>query len=178
MDNTNEDNERKEYSHRYYETHHEEIKESQRRYRKSHPEKIRECRRRYREAHREELREYRRKYYQEHKDYFREQNRKRREQKGEYISEYNQKLREKQRRAVLDLLGGKCVICNRTDSKTKLIVHERYGKPHGTSYIKMLKHLEDFIVLCLPHHSMVHRLKNEGKMEAMIEVLQDLGIST
>jgi hypothetical protein len=97
-----------------------------------------------------------------------------REKNADYWRDYNQKLRQKQRRAVLDLLGGKCVLCNRKDSETKLIVHQRFGKPHGTSYVRMLTHMEDFVVLCLPHHSMVHRLKNTERLEAMIGVCQDL----
>lgn len=97
-----------------------------------------------------------------------------REEHREEWSDYNKRLRRRQRRAVLELLGGRCVVCNRDSSKTKLIVHERHGRPHGASYVAMLDHLDDYIVICLPHHSSVHRWKNEGTIEALIKVLKDL----
>ncbi len=97
-----------------------------------------------------------------------------REKNRDQWNEYNMKLIRRHRSTLIDLLGGVCVICKRDSSKTTLIIHERHGKPHNTSFGYLREHLEDYIVLCRPHHSSVHRWKNEGTIEAVIKVLGEL----
>lgn len=90
------------------------------------------------------------------------------------VNDINRKGRERLRRAVIEILGGKCVICNRDNATTQLVFHEKYGKPHNRSFKYILEHSEDYILLCRPHHASIHRLKNEGKIDIMIDVLTDL----
>lgn len=111
--------------------------------------------------------EYNKAFYEEYVKPWREKN-------SERWSEYNKRLMRKHRKTLIDLLGGVCIICRRGSDKTPLIVHERYGRPHNRSFKYLIKHLEDYVLLCRSHHASVHRWKNECVLEAVIKVLQDL----
>lgn len=111
---------------------------------------------------------YTKEFYEKYIKPYREKNRQR-------IYASDKLRREKKRRAIIELLGGKCVLCNRDGSKTSLIIHEVHGKPHSSDNLgEILAHLEDYTLLCRPHHATLHRLKNEGKLMVMLELLANM----
>lgn len=89
----------------------------------------------------------------------------------EKVKQYNKEYKARWRNLVLYRLGERCVICNRTNTQSQLIAHEIHGKPHNRSYKRIFNQLEDYVLLCRPHHASIHRLKNEGRLEIMIELL-------
>jgi len=111
---------------------------------------------------------YTKEFYEKYIKPYREKNRQR-------VYASDKLRREKKRRAIIELLGGKCVLCNRDGSKTSLIIHEVHGKPHSSdNLVEILTHLEDYALLCRPHHATLHRLKNEGKLMVMLELLANM----
>lgn len=97
-----------------------------------------------------------------------------REKNRDHITEVEKKRQARLRKAVLLALGEKCAICNRENLTTQLIPHKKDGKSHSRSYKYTLAHLDEYVLLCRPHHASIHRLKNEGRLEVMIEILQNL----
>lgn len=87
---------------------------------------------------------------------------------------YERDRKRKMQKALIELLGGKCILCNRTQEKTPLIVHEIHGRPHTENINEIMRHKEDYVILCRPHHAMIHRMKNEQKLEIMIHLLEKL----
>lgn len=85
--------------------------------------------------------------------------------------ETQRKARIKKRTALITILGNRCILCNRELDETNIIIHEIHGKPHPNSFEYISTHKEDFCIICRPHHAMIHRFKNDEKIDILIQLL-------
>lgn len=88
----------------------------------------------------------------------------------QYMKEYY----EKQRQKIRELLGVNCVICGKNVGE-KGHYHEIHGKKHGHNPNYIVTHYKDFVCLCFPCHTNIHRLTKEGiNTEKAIELIRKM----
>jgi hypothetical protein len=102
-------------------------------------------------------------------DYFRLWRKKNRKKINKQALENQERYREK----ALSLIGSKCVIC---DSSERICFHEIHNKNHPRNDCYVIKHYQDFIPLCMSHHSTLHRLielKKLGFLEKTLKIIME-----
>jgi len=121
----------KEYMKEYNKKNRERINAYAREYKKKHPEKIKEQKKRYYEKNREQIlrkqRKKQRKHRKENRNKIRvyavEWGKKNRDKRSQYSRKYQKKMHG----GVIEMLGGKCVICGITDKRVLQMHHKDGG---------------------------------------------------
>ncbi len=117
--------------------------------------------RKYRATHRESCRTAQRARYARNPKYF----------KG-YVTRRKRRIYQE----IREKLGGKCVICG--TRHRKLCAHEIHGRKHTDSVYWILKHLEDFVLVCWRCHTVISTIAKRPKDEqaqiwAFVELINE-----
>jgi len=79
--------------------------------------------------------------------------------------------REKLRKLAKQIIGDRCIICNRIPRK--ILFHEIHSKKHQSGYHFILQHPEDFVPMCTSCHRGLHvYYKYKLKMEKMEQLMR------
>lgn len=131
------------------------------------------CYQKYRKKHkRHKSKEYKHEWYMKNRNRLLKASRKsyqkhRKQRIAQIMELYNQRKNE-----LLEKLGNRCFVCGKDVSK-RPIFHEIHGKQHKhEAYGYALKHTEDFVVMCQPHHTTLHSyLKYESEFKKLLELI-------
>ena len=119
---------------------------------------------------------------QRNERYYRENKEKHKVRNRDYYRHHKKESRERGRRnywkakaKVIKLLGSCCVLCA---SEENVLYHEIYGRDHYKSPWYILKHIEDFIPICVNCHNAIHHLsKIEVNEKKLLKLLQTLKVT-
>lgn len=121
----------------------------------------------------EYLKQYRETHKEERKVYLKANHKKILEQNKIYRRKRYREFREEAKK----LVGNKCIICG---FENRICFHEIYGKDHTfngdwqKSLRYIIKHHKDFVPLCRPCHTALHKLVREGSIKEFFRLVKIL----
>lgn len=133
-------------------------------WRKKNRKKHLENRRKWRLGNKERIREYQREFYRVNREKILAQQKERYQKNKDYYYRKRREWYSNQRKKLVNLLGGKCVVCGETEEDFLEFDHIKpvRGKREGNSIMQVKKHPERFQLLCANCHR--RKTSNERKV--------------